>query len=289
MARGASATITVIGDLLEDVVVWPTGHVRRGTDNSATITRSRGGSAANVAAAVVAAGGSARFIGRIGDDDLGLQLSGRLRDCGVDVRVQHVGRTGSVVVLVDTDGERTMFPDRAAAAELTMVDPAWLAGTAVLHLPAYALSTSARPVTVAAAEVRRLGGRITVDLAAASLITAVGADTLRVMITDLQPAVVFANADEAEAIGASSGDGEAPWPIVVIKRGPDPAVVVRADGTVVEVPAEPVRGVVDTTGAGDGFAGAFLAAWVAGGSVEAACGAGHRGAAAVLTTPGAGR
>src|SRR5688572_24603757 len=114
----ATATVTVIGDLLEDVVVWVAGAPVEGTDNPATIRRSRGGSGANVAAAAAAAGAAARFVGRVGVDGAGDALVAQLAAAGVDVRVQRGGRTGCVVVLVDGAGERTMFPDRAAAAEL---------------------------------------------------------------------------------------------------------------------------------------------------------------------------
>ena len=319
----------MIGDLLEDVVVWPAGTVRRGTDNAATVSRSRGGSGANVAGAVVAAGGHARFIGRVGDDELGGQLCDRLAGRGVDVLVQRAGRTGAVVVIVDADGERTMFPDRAAAGELDMIDPEWLVGTGVLHVPAYALLTSVAPVAQAAAVVRRSGGRVTVDLSAASLIEAIGATQLRAMLAELQPTIVFANSDEAGALGVDVTGVDVTgvdvtgvdvtgvaWPITVIKRGGLPALVVRVGGavgrpatgtglgeaansgpgatgghrspSVVEVPAEDVDDVRDSTGAGDAFAGAFLVDWLGGRSIEAACAAGHRGAAAVLTSSGAG-
>ena len=50
-----------------------------------------------------------------------------------------------------------------------------------------------------------------------------------------------------------------------------------------------VDAVRDTTGAGDAFAGGFLAACAAGADPRDACIAGHTAAAAVLTVPGAGR
>ena len=49
---------------------------------------------------------------------LGEQLVASLAAAGVDVRVQRAGRTGTVAVLVEPGGERTMLPDRGAAAEL---------------------------------------------------------------------------------------------------------------------------------------------------------------------------
>ena len=53
----SGGVVTVVGDLVEDVVVWVGGPVTVGTDNPAAVRRSPGGSAANVAAAVARAGG----------------------------------------------------------------------------------------------------------------------------------------------------------------------------------------------------------------------------------------
>jgi len=275
-----SGLVTVVGDLVEDVVVWVDRPVAVGTDNPAVVHRSPGGSAANVAAAVARCGGRARFIGRVGDD--GDRLTARLTAGGVDVRVQRGGRTGTVVVLVDGTGERTMFPDRGAAADLAPIDPAWLADTAVLHVPAYGLQT-APEVLLGAAEVAPV---VTVDVSATSVVELLGAAGLRRMITDLRPAVVFANHDEATALGVL--DGRPPW-TVVVKRGAAPAWILHPDGTRDEVPAVAIAGVRDTTGAGDAFAGGFLTAFVAGADLRDACHAGHVAAAQVLAVAGAGR
>jgi sugar/nucleoside kinase (ribokinase family) len=62
-----------------------------------------------------------RFVGRVGDDAAGAALVRDLVGAGVDARVQREGRTGTIVILVDEDGERTMYPDRAAAGELAGV------------------------------------------------------------------------------------------------------------------------------------------------------------------------
>ena len=100
------------------------------------IHRTRGGSAANVAAFASAAV-PARFIGCVGRRPGRGRAVRELAGHGVDVRVQRRGRTGTIVVLVDGDGERTMYPDRAAAAELTEVPASWLDGAAFLHVPSY--------------------------------------------------------------------------------------------------------------------------------------------------------
>lgn len=285
-----TGVLTVIGDLVEDVVVWPVGARRRGTDNPAVVRRARGGSAANVAA-MAAPLVATRFIGRVGDDAVGTGLAEALARLGVDVRVQRGGRTGTVVVLVDADGERTMYPDRGAGAELADVPDAWLDGTAVLHVPAYGFAAEpcASSVRDAIGSARDLGARLTVDVSATSLMEHYGLDAFRALLDDLRPEIVFANGEEAASLGLLDGVAVPPrgcaW---VVKDGPRPATVVRDDGATTSVAAIAVDDVRDTTGAGDAFAAGFLAAWMGGAALDDACRAGHLVAASILSRPGAG-
>lgn len=284
--------LTVIGDLVEDVVVWsPT--IDPGTDNPATVHRCRGGSAANVAVAASASGAATRFIGRVGDDDSGRRLVAELVASGIDVRVQTGGTTGSIVVIVTPDGERTMFPARGASADLEPIDPMWLDGTSVLHVPAYGFvdPRSADVLTGAAAVVHRAGGEVSVDLSAVSLIHSLGPAGVGAMLERLGPSIVFANREEAAAVGFDAVP--LPGVTVVIKDGPRPAVVVTGAGSgsgdTITIPVPAVDVVVDTTGAGDAFAGGFLARWMEGQDAAGSVAAGHAAAAAVLARPGAGR
>ena len=198
----SSPTLIVIGDLVEDVVVLQRGASVHGTDNPAVVLRRRGGSAANVAAAAAELVAT-RFIGRVGQDRLGTSLAEDLAATGVDVRVQTEGRTGSVIVIVTTDGERTMYPDRAAAAELGAIEPAWLADAAMIHVPAYTFqdSGSATAVGDLLDTAARAGTPVSLDASAASLIDARGRPWFHAMVERWRPRFVFANGDEAAALG----------------------------------------------------------------------------------------
>lgn len=284
-----SGLLTVVGDLVEDVVVWPAGEHRHGTDNPSVITRTRGGSAANVAAHAAAAVPT-RFVGRVGDEPLGTQLVTSLAALGVDVRAQvHAGgRTGTVVVVVDASGERTMYPDRGAAVELAPITADDLAGTTVLHVPAYGFASPQMTATLLGAvdTVRRAGAMVTVDVSAVSLVDQLGADTFRGLLATIAPEIVFANRPEAVAAGIADRRPP-PGRTVIVKDGAAPALVMGHDDEPVAVPAPHVDRVLDTTGAGDAFAAGFLAATISGAGAVEACRAGHRAAGAVLATPGA--
>lgn len=285
-----AGVLAVVGDLVEDVVVWASEPLRAATDTAARVFRARGGSGANVAA-LAAPLVATRFIGRIGADAAGSALVDDLATAGVDVRVQRVGRTGTVVLLIDADGERTMFPDRGASAELAAVDPAWLDGVAWLHLPAYGLEREpmrGELVRLAAAAQQR-GARVSVDASSTGLIAGLGVELALDLIRAIAPDVLFANEDEAALLGLAGGGAVAASaaPTVIVKHGPLPTVVI-VDGTIAErVDVAPQVDIRDLTGAGDAFAAGFLAATLRGSDAAAACLAGHASAASVLACPGA--
>ena len=276
--------LVVIGDLVADLIVLGGAALERGTDNAAQVRLTRGGSAANVAAAAAAQHPS-RFIGRVGDDTLARALVGELEAAGVDVRVQRHGRTGAIVVLVDALGERTMITDRGAAAELDAIDPAWLAGADWVHVPLYGFASapSARAVTDGAARAAARGAGVSLDLSSVATMRALGREELRRVLAELKPDVVFANEDEARTAGEL---GLQPSGVYVVKRGAEP-VLVAADGQVSEVPVQQVDDVIDSTGAGDAFAAGYIVAALEGADPRQSARAGSMLAMSALRRPGA--
>ena len=134
--------LAALGDLVEDVIVRLDGPVNVASDTHATISRRRGGSAANVAARAASLGHRARFLGQVGSDAIGTALIAELTDDGVDASmVRRGGSTGTIVALVDHRGERSMLTDRRACLDLGHPDPSWLDGASTLHVPFYSLAT----------------------------------------------------------------------------------------------------------------------------------------------------
>jgi sugar/nucleoside kinase (ribokinase family) len=127
---------------------------------------------------------------------------------------------------------------------------------------------------------------VTIDLSASSVVERLGLPAVHALIDGLRPAVVFANRDEATAAGLATieppEDG-----CFVLKAGGDPAIIVHRGGRRDVVAPAPVASVRDTTGAGDVFAGTFIARWADGAAPADACAAAHRAAADTLGAPGA--
>lgn len=273
--------LAVIGDLVDDVVVRLGGTINEATDTVSVIERRRGGSAANVAVAATALGQPARFLGQVGIGAIGDVLIGEMSAAGVDVGcVRRGGRVATIVVLVDRTGERTMLSDRGAAIELSDPEATWLDGVTTLHVPMYSLDgeplASTTSTLIAWAHERRIV--VSIDVSSVELIERLGADRVRALLDEARPHVVFANGDEASALGVT---GEIAGAVTVVKHGADP-VEIFAGGrrTLCDVP--PIEVVGDTTGAGDAFAAGFLSKGLD--EVEVAVRAGTAAAARLIGT-----
>jgi sugar/nucleoside kinase (ribokinase family) len=272
-----------------------------GTDTPSRIVRTRGGSAANVAVFAGAVAQQqhnkyrARLIAQVGTDTLGDQLVEALESSGVHPCVMRSGRTGSIVVIVSPDGERTMLTDRAAATELNRAPANWHEGVSVLHVPAYSLFS--QPLSEAAQQcieqAHEKNIAVSIDASSASLIKSFGVDKFRDLVHQLRPKIFFCNADEAEVMNLKKQP--LGLEIVVIKAGARPTTVIE-NSVVLSVDVEQVDEIVDSTGAGDAFAAGFLTKFAEqrAGAISSASHdtyicvvAGHALATRVLRSPGA--
>ena len=281
--------LCTIGDLIEDVVVWLSAEPNLGTDTDSIIQRTRGGSAANVAMFAALTGTESRFIGQVGNDVLGQQLCSALQRAGVDVCVVSEGRTGSIVVLVQPNGERTFLTDRGVASHLSLVDASLMANVGILHVPSYSLVTEPLASTsllyIKAAQ--SLGAVISIDASSTSVLEHFGVARYKSLIQSIQPQVFLCNEDEAGLLGVRATEGMPGAALTVIKRGAHSTLAISQNNEHYEVAVAPVANIVDTTGAGDAFAAGFLPAFVATNDVESAIARGHAVAARVLRSPGA--
>ncbi|MGI9616264.1 MAG: carbohydrate kinase family protein [Acidimicrobiales bacterium] len=294
--------LLTVGDLVEDLIVAAPASMmndaglaaaaagsriglRLGADAPVTVTRRRGGSAANVAVGAAKLGRPARFVGQVGDDPVGRHLIGDLAAAGVDPVVRRAGRTGTIVVLChdDADGvsERTMLTDRGSSVDLDRPEPSWLDGVTQLHLPLYSfvggeLAATSRTVAGWASE-RGIG--LSIDVSATSVIDELGVIDTHRLLDAIAPDVVFANGAEAALLGVGHEPDWLASAVFVEKRGAAPASVRVGGASAFEIPAADLGQVADTTGAGDAFAAGYLIASAGGAEPDEAVAGGHRCAA----------
>jgi len=257
--------VLVLGDVMTDVVAQLDRDPVPGSDVPAVISARGGGSAANTAAWLASTGHPTGLIGCVGFDAWGDTAEADLSGAGV---ITHLSRdsaraTGTCIVIVGPDGERTMLPDPGANDGLTAGDLplAEFRPGRHLHLTAYTLlrEGSRAAALEALALARRESMTVSVDASSAAPLASVGAE--RFLGWAVPADILFANEVEAEVLaGHRLTDA---FGVVVVKRGARGARAQSAAGDSWEVPAVLARA-RDTTGAGDAFAGGFLAAWTSG-------------------------
>lgn len=294
--------VVVVGDLVTDVHATLDGPVATGSDASARIRLTAGGSAANTAAWLATIGVPVNLVAAVGDDTAGADRVAELAALGVHCAVRRCAdaATGTVVVLTDGQ-ERSMLCDRGANTLLAPSDVTAALRAAPdathLHLSGYTLfDEHSRPAgQEALAAARAARWTVSVDAASAHPLVRCGAAMFLDWVRDVD--VLLANVDEARALAGSVAPATtdpvematrlaARVGLAVVKLGERGAVAASAAEPAVRVPA--TRAVaVDPTGAGDAFAAGFLAGWLSGDTIAGAVTAGvHLGARAVAA-PGA--
>jgi sugar/nucleoside kinase (ribokinase family) len=271
----------VIGDIVTDVLAVYSGQISAGSDTAASIAITAGGSAANTAAWLSYLGVPVTLGGVVGADDAGTARIAELAGAGVrpSVRRARQAPTGTIVVL-STDGERSMLCDRGANELLSTedVDAAFSDDVGHLHLSGYTLldRRSRRAGRHALAVAAARGVSRSVDAASAAPLRRVEEFLTWVRGVDL----LFANVDEAGVLAGTPGSAADLAKHLatvtahgIVKCGSDGAVWASASGEVVAVPADPAT-MRDPTGAGDAFAAGLLASWLAAGTPEEALRAG---------------
>ena len=244
------------------------------------------GDALNLLAAASRLGSSCGFISRVGNDPFRPFLLNGWDSLGIDTsHVKRVdGRNGIYFISIYGHGEREFTYYRAGSAPSTMtpadLDPDYIAQAKVLHISgiAQAISESARATALAAARLAQEAGvRVSFDPNLRPALWPVAA--ARAAAEELLPYVDIAlpsGPEESEQLfGISSAEDTAALmhrygvETVAVKQG-EAGVLLSTAGNAQTIPAYTVPKVIDTTGAGDAFDGAFLHGFVQGMSPVAA-------------------
>ena len=261
--------------------------------------RTGGGSAGNTVVAVAQLGGKAFYSCRVADDELGAFYRDDLQVNGVDSNLNHtkppVGQTGSCMVMVTPDAERSMSTFLGATADIdhTALHPKDIAKSKVYYMEGYlaasptGLDAALRGRAMAKAAGVKLAATLSdmsmINFCRAGLEAMVGADEggLDYLFCNEEEATVWCGNQDLDAVCQQISQLAR---VVCLTRSAKGCIVLE-NGNSTEVPAAKVTA-VDTNGAGDMFAGAFLYAVTRGHSVSQAAWLANQAAGAVVTQYG---
>lgn len=276
--------LIVIGDVMLDVTV-SSGVLVRGGDVHGEVRLDPGGSAANVAVWAADAGASVRLHGSVGDDAAGAILREELRRHRVDaaLAVLSGGRSGAMLIVTEA-GERSMVAHRGANSLLTEASlPAMLEARAVF-VSGYTLLDRATEGVAKAAISSARAPVVAIDAGSWPLVRERGPAWF--FEATRGATAILANEREAEVLTSlreeeAARSLAARYGMAVVKLGARGALL-ASGATMIHAPSPAIRE-ADSTGAGDAFDGALLAALAQGASrqeaLERACAAGARCAA----------
>lgn len=283
----------MVGSINQDFVL----KVDHRPDPGETVTGAElatypGGKGANQAVAASLLGASVTMLGRVGGDSIGEALLSNLQKRGVNtgyVKPLATASTGAAFITVTPDGENAITVAPGANRQLTEQDVEEAAGTiggadiliAQLEIPPTVVQ---RVVEVAA----KVGTRAAVNLAPPFELSSGVLGKLDPLVVNEHEAAFLLGEKvrgTKEAITAARGLLSLGVRSVVITLGTEGAVL--AEGSSARHVAAPRVKAVDTTGAGDAFAGALVTALAGGRSLEEATSYAVRAGAAAVTEEGA--
>ncbi len=285
--------ILCIGDLALDVISQLKEPINYGNDTASRISSHPGGQAANVATWITRTNSKAHLVARTGNDPVGFALISDLDKYGVEhLNLMHSGRpTGVVVILVDANGERTMFPDNGANADLEASDLPSLDDIDGVYLSGYALLDfrSRDAVLAMITKIKAAGKPIFFDPTTTGAMKIVSREEVLSWVSMMDG--ILLNSEEALYLGDAKDVETAEanlsqhTPLVVIKLGSKGAMAIH--GSEKAKVSAVTTNVVDTTGAGDSFAAGFIPKWLETSDLTQALSAGAALAANCVSSVGA--
>jgi sugar/nucleoside kinase (ribokinase family) len=255
-----------------------------------------GGSAGNTVVALAQLGGKAFYSCKVAHDNLGDFYVKDLQAQGVDTNLTHTraleGQTGSCMVLVTPDAERSMCTFLGVSAELddAALHAQDIAKSKIYYMEGYlAASPTGLNAALKGRQIAREAGvALALTLSDVSMIQfckagldAMLGDGVDYLFCNQEEAQVWCGTEDLEAVRSAL---KKLAKTVCFTRGPEGSEVLTADQSW-HVPAEKVKA-IDTNGAGDMFAGAFLYAITRGYAPKQAAALGNQAAATVVSQHG---
>ncbi len=247
--------VTVIGDVNLDIVSLLREPLQLNSDTQTSNSLNLGGSPCNMAMWLTHLRTPVNFVAAIGDDLLGSWIIQKLKAGNLPVdQLQIVpgASSGTCLILVNSDGHRTMLPDPGANLSLALNESQveLIKNSSVVVMSAYTfLREETRPIAQQVVEiVEHSPARLVLDAASSAPIANVGIDIVREYLK--QADLVLANEDEFDLLGDSNWTQSVNN--LVIKLGAKGAKWLTNGEDSCSLLANSVN-VVDTTGAGDSF------------------------------------
>ncbi len=226
-----------------------------------------GGSAANTVAGVASFGGRAAYIGKVDHDDLGATFSSDMRALGVDFSIPPASEgpaTARCIILVTPDAQRTLntYLGVSVLLEPADVNPEVVSAGRILFCEGYLWDVeSAKQAIRKAMEIAADAGRlVSLTLSDSFCIDRHHREFLELVSGPVD--VLFANRAELTRLYECEFDaavtrlaGEVD--LAFVTMGSDGSLIL-SEGKIIEIAAERVGPVVDTTGAGDQYAAGAL-------------------------------
>jgi sugar/nucleoside kinase (ribokinase family) len=230
-------------------------------------TEVSGGSAANTMIGVASLGGTAAYIGKVRDDQLGDIFAHDIRALGVEFDVPRTTSgdpTGRCMIFVTPDGQRTLNTYLGASTSLDPgdVDPVLIGRARAVYLEGYlwdpplakeAMRKAARCCGPEQLVTLTLSDSLCVDRHRESFLDLIGADVDVLFANEAEIGMLF-RLDDLDGIIERTREMV---DVTAITRSGAGSLIVTAD-EVIPVAAAPVPHVLDTTGAGDLYAAGFL-------------------------------
>lgn len=237
------------------------------------VTFDSGGSCANTIATIGRLGARAVYCGQVGDDQMGRMYASLMeRACGKHaLRFSKEQATGKCLSIISgQDAERTMLTDLGASIGLSELGDfaGTLEQTRIAHFTGYTLldGPMRQVVLEAMHRVGAAGGAVSLDVADPFVV--MQTRDLMWSVIENHADIVFLNAEEARGLTGLDPEqavlrvGEHNVNTVVVKLGGQGSLVLH-NGELHHIDIRKVKA-IDTTGAGDSYAGGFLYGMVQG-------------------------
>ena len=230
--------------------------------------KSGGGSAANTMFAISQFGGKCFYSCKVANDEMGQSYRQDLVDCGINTNLEHhepePGITGQCLVFVTPDADRTMNTHLGISAQFSEKElvPEAIKDSEYTYIEGYLVTDpSSKAAAVKAREIaQQAGKKVALSLSDLNMAKFFKPGFLEMIGDGID--LIFANESEALTMAETEDLAKACDYLKTLSQG---FIITRgAQGSLVydgknllEIAPNPVKA-IDTVGAGDMFAGAFL-------------------------------